>query len=46
MLLRAGQTACRLALRGTVALSSDVCRHYPRIIESGKQLGWEWIRLP
>jgi allantoinase len=30
-------------VRGTVALNSDVCRHYPRIIEAGKQLGWEWM---
>ena len=30
-------------VKGTVALNSDVCRHYPRIIEGGKQLGWEWM---
>jgi allantoinase len=30
-------------VKGTVALNSDVCRHYPRIIEVGKQLGWEWM---
>src|SRR5262245_21700896 len=30
-------------VKGTVALKSDVCRHYPRIIERGKQLGWEWM---
>jgi allantoinase len=30
-------------VRGTVALNSDVCRHYPRIIEAGKQLSWEWM---
>jgi peptidoglycan/xylan/chitin deacetylase (PgdA/CDA1 family) len=29
--------------KGTVALNSDVCRHYPRIIEGGKALGWEWM---
>ena len=29
--------------KGTVALNSDVCRHYPRIIEEGKKLGWEWM---
>ena len=29
--------------RGTVALNSDVCRHYPRIIEEGNKLGWEWM---
>ena len=30
-------------VKGTVALNSDVCRHYPRIIEGGKALGWEWM---
>ena len=30
-------------VKGTVALNSDVCRHYPRIIEAGKALGWEWM---
>jgi peptidoglycan/xylan/chitin deacetylase (PgdA/CDA1 family) len=30
-------------VKGTVALNSDVCKHYPRIIEGGKQLGWEWM---
>jgi peptidoglycan/xylan/chitin deacetylase (PgdA/CDA1 family) len=30
-------------IKGTVALNSDVCRHYPRIIEGGKHLVWEWI---
>jgi allantoinase len=30
-------------VKGTVALNSDVCRHYPRIIEAGKQVGWEWM---
>jgi peptidoglycan/xylan/chitin deacetylase (PgdA/CDA1 family) len=29
--------------RGTVALNSEVCRHYPRIIEAGKKLDWEWM---
>ena len=29
--------------KGTVALNSDVCRHYPRIIEEGKKLAWEWM---
>ena len=29
--------------KGTVALNSDVCRHYPRIIEDGNKLGWEWM---
>lgn len=30
-------------VRGTVALNSDVCREYPRIIEEGKKLKWEWM---
>jgi allantoinase len=30
-------------VKGTVALNSDVCGQYPRIIEAGKQLGWEWM---
>ena len=30
-------------VKGTVALNSDVCAKYPRIIEGGKQLGWEWM---
>jgi hypothetical protein len=30
-------------IRGTVALNSDVCNEYPRIIEEGNKLGWEWM---
>jgi len=33
----------RRGFKGTVALNSDVCRHYPRIIEAGRALGWEWM---
>jgi allantoinase len=33
----------RYGVKGTVALNSDVCDKYPRIIESGKELGWEWM---
>jgi peptidoglycan/xylan/chitin deacetylase (PgdA/CDA1 family) len=33
----------RYGVKGTVALNSDVCKHYPRIIEGGNQLGWEWM---
>ena len=33
----------RNGVKGTVALNSDVCKHYPRIIEEGKKLGWEWM---
>ncbi|WP_437316449.1 polysaccharide deacetylase family protein [Sorangium sp. So ce385] len=30
-------------VKGTAALNADVCRHYPRIIEGGNALGWEWM---
>jgi allantoinase len=30
-------------VKGTVALNSDVCDEYPRIIEAGKALHWEWM---
>ena len=30
-------------IKGTVALNSDVCIRYPRIIQGGNQLGWEWM---
>ena len=33
----------RYGVKGTVALNSDVCSKYPRIIEEGKKLGWEWM---
>lgn len=33
----------RHGVRGTVALNSDCCNEYPRIIEEGKKLGWEWM---
>ena len=33
----------RHGFRGTVALNSDVCLHYPRIIDAGNKLGWEWM---
>ena len=28
-------------IRGTVALNSAVCRHYPRVVERSLELGWE-----
>lgn len=31
----------RYGVRGTVALNSSVCRHYPRVIEACRDLGWE-----
>ena len=33
----------RYGVKGTVALNSDVCKYYPRIIEAGNKLGWEWM---
>jgi peptidoglycan/xylan/chitin deacetylase (PgdA/CDA1 family) len=30
-------------VKATVALNADVCDHYPRIIEEGKKLNWEWM---
>ena len=33
----------KYGVKGTVALNSDVCNEYPRIIEEGKKLGWEWM---
>ena len=33
----------KYGVKGTVALNSEVCTHYPRIIEEGKKLGWEWM---
>ncbi|WP_437931153.1 polysaccharide deacetylase family protein [Sorangium sp. So ce291] len=33
----------RHGVKGTAALNSDVCLHYPRIIEAGNALGWEWM---
>jgi allantoinase len=33
----------RHGFKGTVALNSDVCGHYPRIIEEGNRLRWEWM---
>src|SRR5215204_1127035 len=33
----------RYGVKGTVALNSDVCSKYLRIIEEGKKLGWEWM---
>jgi len=33
----------KYGIKGTVALNSDVCSRYPRIIEEGKKLGWEWM---
>ena len=33
----------RYNVPGTVALNSEVCAHYPQIIEAGNQRHWEWM---
>lgn len=33
----------RYGVKGTVALNADVCDRYPRIIQEGNRLGWEWM---
>jgi allantoinase len=33
----------RYAIRGTVALNSDLCAWHPEIIEEGQARGWEWM---
>jgi peptidoglycan/xylan/chitin deacetylase (PgdA/CDA1 family) len=33
----------RVEVRGTAALNSDVCHHYPQIVDAGLQRGWEWM---
>ncbi len=33
----------RYGVKGTVALNSDVCIYYPRIIDGGNALRWEWM---
>jgi len=30
-------------IKGTAALNAEVVRHYPRILEAGNALGWEWM---
>jgi allantoinase len=37
------ETMERHGFKGTVALNSDVCDYYPRIIEEGNRLSWEWM---
>ena len=31
------------SIKGTAALNADAAVHYPRIIEAGRELGWEWM---
>ncbi|CAN5604613.1 polysaccharide deacetylase family protein [soil metagenome] len=33
----------RYGLRATVMLNSDVCEHYPQIIEAGTERDWRWV---
>lgn len=33
----------RNGFKASVTLNSEVCRHYPRFIEAGNELGWEWL---
>jgi allantoinase len=33
----------RHKMRASVLLNSDVCRHYPQIIEEGKSRNWTWL---
>lgn len=33
----------RHAIRASVLLNSDLCKHYPIIIEEGKKRGWEYL---
>jgi peptidoglycan/xylan/chitin deacetylase (PgdA/CDA1 family) len=37
------ETLDKYGIRGTVALNSAVCNHYPRIIEEGKKRNWEFM---
>ena len=37
------ETMDRYAIRGTVALNSDLCAQHPRIIEEGEKRKWEWM---
>lgn len=33
----------RHAIRATVALNGDICRHHPQIVAEGNKRGWEWM---
>ena len=37
------ETLDRHGLRASVLLNSDCCKHYPQIIEAGKERGWAWL---
>lgn len=33
----------KYGVKGTVALNSDACVHYPAVIQAGQSLDWEWM---
>ncbi|MPZ59335.1 MAG: polysaccharide deacetylase family protein [Rhizobiales bacterium] len=33
----------KVGMRASVLLNSDCCKHYPQIIEAGKQRNWVWL---
>lgn len=37
------ETLDRHGLRASVLLNSDCCKHYPQVIEAGKERGWAWL---
>lgn len=40
---RMAEVLDRYGLRASVLLNSDVCEHYPEIIEEGNRRGWAWL---
>lgn len=37
------ETLDRHGLRASVLLNSDCCKHYPQVIQAGKERGWAWL---
>lgn len=37
------ETFDKFGLRASALLNADVCRHYPQIIEAGRQRDWAWL---
>ncbi|MDX3893853.1 polysaccharide deacetylase family protein [Pusillimonas sp.] len=37
------ETLDRHGLRASVLLNSECCKHYPQVIEAGKERGWAWL---
>jgi allantoinase len=33
----------KYGIKGSATLNSEVCEHYPQIMEAGMKLGWEWL---